>query len=193
MSVFFFSLPRGGADTRESLSLHLLTKIILWKEGQDQDSFSTPLGWKQKGPSKWRRTNASAMASSKGSAVTTEDIKGVFHSWITDSAARHSILSPRFYTENQTIDYICTRLSHSNMKRTIIEKLIIVIAWTGLIGGILFSILYSKSVLESGTEMCVPSGIASLVAGVFVSVGCWAILMEIIALSDRIRKLEERQ
>ena len=79
------------------------------------------------------------------------------------------------------------------MKRTIIDKLIIVIAWTGLIGGVLFSILYSKSVLGSGTEMCVPSGIASLVAGIFVSVGCWAILMEIIALSDRIRKLEERR
>ena len=79
------------------------------------------------------------------------------------------------------------------MKRTIIERLIIVIAWTGLIGGVLFSILYSKSVLGAGTEMCVPSGIASLVAGIFVSVGCWAILMEIIALSDRIRKLEERR
>ena len=98
-----------------------------------------------------------------------------------------------FYAENHIIDYICTEQSRYHMKRTIIEKLIIVIAWTGLIGGIVFSILYSKSVLESGAEMCVPSGIASLVAGVFVSVGCWAILMEIIALSDRIRKLEERQ
>ena len=78
------------------------------------------------------------------------------------------------------------------MKRTFIEKLIIVIAWTGLIGGVLFSILYSKGVLESGTEMCVPTGIASLVAGVFVSVGCWAVLLEIIALADRIKKLEEK-
>lgn len=78
------------------------------------------------------------------------------------------------------------------MKRTFIEKLIIVIAWIGLIGGILFSILYCKGVLVSRTEMCVPSGIASLVAGVLVSVGCWAILLEIIALSDRIKKLEER-
>lgn len=48
------------------------------------------------------------------------------------------------------------------MERTIIEKLILVIAWTGLI------------------------------AGVFLSVGGWAVLLEIIALSDRIRKLEQR-
>lgn len=79
------------------------------------------------------------------------------------------------------------------MKRTIIEKLILVIAWTGLIGGILFSILYSKGVLESGAEMCVPSGIGYLVAGIFVSVGFWAILLEIIAISDRVRKLEENR
>ena len=79
------------------------------------------------------------------------------------------------------------------MERTKIEKLIAVIAWTGLIGGILFTVLYSKSVLESGTEMCVPSGLACLVGGIFVSVGCWAILMEILALSDRIRKLEGRK
>ena len=90
------------------------------------------------------------------------------------------------------VDYICTEQTRYNMKRTIIEKLIIVIAWTGLVGGVLFSCLYSKSVLESGADMCVPNGLASLVAGVFLSVGCWAILMEIIALSDRIRKLEER-
>ena len=48
------------------------------------------------------------------------------------------------------------------MERTLIEKLILVIAWTGLIGG------------------------------VFLSVGGWAVLLEIIALSDRIRKLEQR-
>ena len=77
------------------------------------------------------------------------------------------------------------------MKRPIIEKIILVIAWTGLIGGILFSILYSHSVLESGREMCVPSAMTSLVGGVFLSVGCWAVLMEIIALSDRIKNLEK--
>ncbi|MBQ9400631.1 MAG: hypothetical protein IJU27_08340 [Bacteroidales bacterium] len=79
------------------------------------------------------------------------------------------------------------------MKRTLIEKLIAVIAWTGLVGGILFTILYSRSVLMSNTEMCVPSAAVYFVGGIFLSVGCWAILMEILALSDRLRKLEERK
>lgn len=78
------------------------------------------------------------------------------------------------------------------MERTLIEKLILVIAWTGLIGGVLFSILLCRSILSSGAEMCVPKGLAHLAAGVFLSVGGWAVLLEIIALSDRIRKLEQR-
>ena len=76
------------------------------------------------------------------------------------------------------------------MKRTFIEKLLSIIAWVGLIGGILFSILYCNSVMGSGAEMCVPTGLAYLAGGIFISVGGWAVLMEIIALSDRIRKLE---
>ena len=77
------------------------------------------------------------------------------------------------------------------MKRSIIERILLIIAWAGLIGGILFSILYCRSILESGAEMCVPTGLAYLVGGIFISVGCWAVLMEILALSDRIRKLEK--
>lgn len=76
------------------------------------------------------------------------------------------------------------------MKRTFIEKLLSIIAWVGLIGGILFSILYCNSVMGSGSEMCVPTGLAYLAGGIFISVGCWAVLMEILALSDRIRRLE---
>ena len=79
------------------------------------------------------------------------------------------------------------------MKRTFIEKLLAIIAWVGLIGGILFSILYCNSVMGSGAEMCVPTGLAYLAGGIFLSVGGWAVLMEIIALSDRIRKLENEQ
>ena len=77
------------------------------------------------------------------------------------------------------------------MKRTVIEKIILAIAWTGLIGGILFTLLYSHSILESSQEMSVPSALVSLAGGVFISVAGWAVLMEIIALSDRIRKLEK--
>jgi hypothetical protein len=76
------------------------------------------------------------------------------------------------------------------MKRTFIEKLLFIIAWAGLIGGILLSILYCNSILGSGAEMCVPTGLAYLAGGIFISVGCWAVLMEILALSDRITRLE---
>ena len=38
--------------------------------------------------------------------------------------------------------------------------------------------------------MCVPTGLAYLAGGIFISVGCWAVLMEILALSDRITRLE---
>ena len=32
-----------------------------------------------------------------------------------------------------------------------------------------------------------------LFGGVFLSVGCWAILMELLALADRIKKLENKK
>lgn len=76
------------------------------------------------------------------------------------------------------------------MERTILEKLILAIAWAGLVGGILAGILVGKGILESGVEMCVPQAFFTAAASMFISVGCWAVLMEIIAISDRIRKLE---
>ena len=79
-------------------------------------------------------------------------------------------------------------LEYLDMKRTIIEKLIIVIAWVGVVGGILFSILYSKGILESGADMSFPTGIACLLGGVFASVCFWAVLLELISISDRLNK-----
>lgn len=79
------------------------------------------------------------------------------------------------------------------MKRTFIEKLLLVIAWVGLIGGILISIAYSHSVFESGREMCFPQAAIYLIAGVGASITGWAILKEIVALSDRLRRLEDKQ
>jgi len=38
-------------------------------------------------------------------------------------------------------------------QRSRLEKFIILIAYTGLLGGTLFAILYSKCVLESGQDM----------------------------------------
>ncbi|MBO4557138.1 MAG: hypothetical protein J5693_00850 [Bacteroidales bacterium] len=77
------------------------------------------------------------------------------------------------------------------MKRTFIDKLLLVIAWVGLIGGILFSLAYSHSVFESGREMCFPQAAIYLIAGVGASITGWAVLKELVSISDRLRKLEE--
>ena len=79
------------------------------------------------------------------------------------------------------------------MKRSFIDKLLLVIAWAGLIGGILISIAYSHSVFESGREMCFPQAAIYLIFGVGASITGWAVLKEIVAISDRLRKLEDKQ
>ena len=79
------------------------------------------------------------------------------------------------------------------MKRTFIEKLLLVIAWVGLIGGIWLSFAYSYSVVESGREMCFPQAAIYLIAGVGASITGWAVLKELVAFSDRLRKLEDKQ
>lgn len=78
------------------------------------------------------------------------------------------------------------------MKRTKIEKLLVVIAWVGLIGGILFTVLISKGIWESNVEMAFPQAVLTLVGGVGASVVGWAVLMQIISLSDRIRRIENK-
>lgn len=76
------------------------------------------------------------------------------------------------------------------MKRTKIEQLLVVIAWTGLIGGILFTFLVSKGIMESNIEMAFPQAVLTFVGGVGASVVGWAVLLQIISLSDRIRNIE---
>jgi hypothetical protein len=76
------------------------------------------------------------------------------------------------------------------MKRTKIEQLLVVIAWVGLIGGILFTVLVSKGILESNIEMAFPQAALTFVGGVGASVVGWAVLLQIISLSDRIRNIE---
>lgn len=76
------------------------------------------------------------------------------------------------------------------MKRTKIEQLLVVIAWVGLIGGILFTLLVSKGIWESSQEMAFPQAVVTFVGGVGASVVGWAVLMQIISLSDRISKIE---
>jgi hypothetical protein len=76
------------------------------------------------------------------------------------------------------------------MKRTKIEQLLIIIAWAGLIGGILFTLLVSKGIMESNVEMAFPQAVLTFVGGVGASVVGWAVLMQIIKISDRLRKIE---
>jgi hypothetical protein len=78
------------------------------------------------------------------------------------------------------------------MKRTKIEQLLVVIAWAGLIGGILFAVLVSKGILESNVEMAFPQAVLTFVGGIGASVVGWAVLLQIISLSDRIRNIENQ-
>ena len=78
------------------------------------------------------------------------------------------------------------------MKCTGIEKFLTVIAWIGLIGGILFTTLVSKGILESNQDMCVPQAFVTFTGGVFVSIAGWALLIQIVRLSDRLRKIENQ-
>jgi hypothetical protein len=78
------------------------------------------------------------------------------------------------------------------MKRTKIERLLVVIAWLGLIGGILFGTLVSKGTLESGRDMCEPEAIVTFFGSIFVSVAGWALLMQVVGISDRLRKIENQ-
>ena len=78
------------------------------------------------------------------------------------------------------------------MKRTKIEQLLLLVAWVGLIGGILFTTLVSKGIWESHVDMAFPQAVATFVGGVGASVVGWAVLMQIVSISDRIRKIEER-
>ena len=76
------------------------------------------------------------------------------------------------------------------MKRTVIEKLLLLMARVGGFLGIVVGFLVSKGIFESNTEMCFPRAVCFMLAAVFVSVAFWAIVEEIVSISDRIRRLE---
>jgi len=78
------------------------------------------------------------------------------------------------------------------MKRSFFDKLLLVIAWAGLVAGILVSVAYSHSIWESGREMCFPQAAFYLAAGVGASVLGWAVLKEMVSISDRLRRLENK-
>ncbi len=78
------------------------------------------------------------------------------------------------------------------LRRTRLEKFILLIAYVGLIGGTLFAFLYSKGVLESGQDMCVPRAIADFIFIEGASVVGWAVLKLLVKISDRLRHVENK-
>ena len=78
------------------------------------------------------------------------------------------------------------------MKHNWIEKLLMVLAWVGLIGGITFGTLVSKGIFESNQEMCFPQALVVFVGSVFASVVGWAILMLLVSISNKVRKIESK-
>ena len=78
------------------------------------------------------------------------------------------------------------------MKRPFIEKLLAILAWMMLIGGILFGFLVSKGILESQKEMCVPEAIVFFIGAVFASICAWALFLEVAKISERLRNIEDR-
>lgn len=78
------------------------------------------------------------------------------------------------------------------LRRTRLEKFILLIAYAGLIGGTLFAFLYSKGVLESAQDMCVPRAIADFIFIEGASVVGWAVLKLLVKISDRLRHVENK-
>ena len=71
------------------------------------------------------------------------------------------------------------------------DKLLSIISYLVLWGGILLGFLVSKGILESGSEMCFPRAFITFVVSLFISIVCWALITEIIAISDRVREIKE--
>jgi len=76
------------------------------------------------------------------------------------------------------------------MKRTKIETLLFVLAQIILVGGILFGTLISKGIFESNTEMCFPRACVFFVAAIFGSITTWAVIMQLLAISEKLKRLE---
>ena len=76
-------------------------------------------------------------------------------------------------------------------ERTFIEKLIVVIAWIVLVGGIVCGTLVSKCIWESQQYMAFPDAVVTFVGSIGGSITIWAVLLQIVKMSDRLRKIEK--
>ena len=66
------------------------------------------------------------------------------------------------------------------------------VAWIGLIGGLLFTVFVSNSIIESKQEMCVPQAALTFFGGVAASVVGWALLIHLVHISDKLRRIENQ-
>ena len=94
----FCIITRGGAESRGSVVFTSYQLLIIWKERQGIFLFSTPLGWRLRELSQWRRTSGFAMAKSRESRATTEGIRVPEVVWRRLLPQGGSILSPRVFT-----------------------------------------------------------------------------------------------
>ena len=77
-------------------------------------------------------------------------------------------------------------------ERSFIEKLIVAIAWLVLVGGSLAGILVSKGIWESQMEMAFPQAVATFIGSIGGSVTVWAVLIQIVRMSDKLRQIEKQ-
>ncbi|MCR5277218.1 MAG: hypothetical protein K6D54_06085 [Bacteroidales bacterium] len=76
-------------------------------------------------------------------------------------------------------------------QRTKIEKLLVFIAWAGLVCGLLVGTWAGVMELVHQTEMCVPRAFLYFAGSYSVSITCWALILELVAIADRLRDLRQ--
>ena len=79
-----------------------------------------------------------------------------------------------------------------NNERTFIEKLLVVIAWTGLVGGIAAGIvLFYNEMFVVQEEMCFPQAFVYLFGCCGAAIVGFALIMELVSIADRLRELQK--
>ena len=79
-----------------------------------------------------------------------------------------------------------------NNERTFIEKLLVAVAWTGLVGGIAVGVgLFVNEMFIIQGEMCFPRAFVYLFGFCGAAIVCWALIMELVSIADRLRELRQ--
>lgn len=77
-------------------------------------------------------------------------------------------------------------------QKTFIEKLLVAVAYLGLLGGIGCGLLNAYGIWESQTEMCFPQAAIVAAGAIFAATAFWAALMALANISCRTRRIEKR-